>query len=190
MDTFIARGYIEGDIIHTPRQQQINVGQLPPILRTLLVTDGTVTKVLEAFFWEPVNVEAVSQQLHTATHAIDELSLTINEPYLQRDVILRGNRTGNIYVWAHSIIRTQILPDELTRELIDGRIGIGQLLRTKGLETYREIIDVFEGNAPATGEKCIGRTYRIYLQDIPAITVTERFPVALYSHSPQKRGTE
>lgn len=179
MDAFIARGFIEGGIITTPRQQQINVKQLPPILRTLLVTDGTVTKVLEAFFWEPVNVEAVDQKPVTASAPIDNLGIEQGETYLSRDVRLRGKESGDIYVWAHSIIRTRELPAEITRELIEGRIGIGQLLRTKGLETYREVIDVFEENNIDAGS-CICRTYRIYLHDVPAITVTEKFPVALY----------
>lgn len=179
MDAFIARGFVEGGIITTPHQQQINVGQLPAILRTLLVTDGTVTKVLEAFFWEPVNVEAVEQKPETATAPIDSLGIEQGETYLSRDVRLRGSESGDIYVRAHSIIRTRELPADITRELVEGRIGIGQLLRTKGLETYREVIDVFEENAPGD-EHCIGRTYRIYLHDVPAITVTERFPVALY----------
>src|SRR5262245_31461994 len=30
---------------------------LPPLLRALLLTDGTVTKVLEAYLWEPIRVE-------------------------------------------------------------------------------------------------------------------------------------
>lgn len=179
MDAFIARGFIEGGIITTPRQQQINVKRLPPILRTLLVTDGTVTKVLEAFFWEPVNVEAVEQKSATASAPIDSLGIEQGETYLSRDVRLRGKESGDIYVWAHSIIRTRELPAEITRELIEGRIGIGQLLRTKGLETYREVIDVFEENNVGA-DSCICRTYRIYLHDVPAITVTEKFPVALY----------
>lgn len=181
MDAFIARGFIEGGIITTPRHQQLNVQDLPPLLRTLLVTDGTVTKVLEAYFWEPVNVESVEQQLETATAPIDTLGIEKGETYLRRDVRLRGSESGDTYVWAHSIVRTRELPADITRELIEGRIGIGQLLRTKGLETYREIIDVFEENN-ADAEKCIGRTYRIYLHDVPAITVTEQFPVALYQH--------
>lgn len=184
MDAFIARGFIEGGIVTTPRQQQLDVQRLPPLLRTLLVTDGTVTKVLEAYFWEPVNVESVEQHIETATDTIDALGIAKGEAYLRRDVRLRGRESGDTYVWAHSIIRLRELPADITRELIDGRIGIGQLLRTRGLETYREVIDLFEQNAPDSGEKQVCRTYRIYLHDVPAITVTEQFPLQLYE---QKR---
>ncbi len=183
MDAFIARGYMEGGLITTPRQQTINVAALPPILRTLLVTDGTVTKVLEAFFWEPVNVEGVQQHAETAAAPRDDLAITAGETYLCRDVQLRGEKTGAVYVYAHSIIRTQQLPSDLTNELIAGRIGIGQLLRTKGLETFREIIDLFTESMD-NGTQCIARTYRIYLHDVPAITVTEKFPLPLFE---QKR---
>lgn len=180
MDAFIARGFIESGIITTPRQQQIDVASLPPILRTLLVTDGTVTKVLEAFFWEPVNVTAVQQHIETATAPIADLGITTGEPYIRRDVELRGEKSGNTYVHAHSLIRMQALPTDINNELIAGRIGIGQLLRTRGLETYREIIDLFEENHDIP---LIGRTYRIYLHDLPAITVTEKFPLRLYQQS-------
>lgn len=179
MDAFIARGFIESGIITTPRQQQIDVASLPPILRTLLVTDGTVTKVLEAFFWEPVNVTAVQQHVETASTPITDLGIASGESYIQRDVELRGEKSGNIYVHAHSLIRIQTLPADINNELIAGRIGIGQLLRTRGLETYREIIDLFEDNTTRDAP-LIGRTYRIYLHDVPAITVTENFPLRLY----------
>jgi chorismate-pyruvate lyase len=174
---------MEGGLITTPRHQTINVATLPPILRTLLVTDGTVTKVLEAFFWEPVNVEGVQQQLETATTPRDDLAIGAGETYLFREVQLRGEKSGDVYVYAHSIIRVQQLPPDLINELIAGRIGIGQLLRTKGLETFREIIDVFTENMD-NGTQYIGRTYRIYLHDVPAITVTEKFPLPLFE---QKR---
>lgn len=184
MNAFIARGYVEGGTIINPRQQRLNVEQLPPILRTLLITDGTVTKVLEAYYWEPVNVEAVDQHLETASSDIENLGIQPGERILRRQVILHGSVSGDSYALAESIIRTSVLPAEITTELIEGRIGIGQLLRTKGLETFREIIDLFEETATESHEKYIARTYRIYLHDVPAMTVTERFPVALYERKP------
>ena len=38
------------------------VSTLPPILRSLLVTDGTISRVLEAYFWEPIDTEMIRQE--------------------------------------------------------------------------------------------------------------------------------
>ncbi|MCR6653174.1 MAG: hypothetical protein NVV73_17545 [Cellvibrionaceae bacterium] len=43
-------GYLEDARIARPDGGWISLAELPALLRTLLVTDGTVTKVLEAFF--------------------------------------------------------------------------------------------------------------------------------------------
>ena len=37
--------------------------QLPPILRVILSTDGTVTSVLESFFWETVKVDVLTHEM-------------------------------------------------------------------------------------------------------------------------------
>ena len=42
----------------------VNWEQLPPLLRILLVTDGTVTKTLEAYYWERISVDQLAQALH------------------------------------------------------------------------------------------------------------------------------
>lgn len=47
---FRSRGFIEGGIVHNCEKAAMDMEALPPFLRTLLVTDGTVTKSLEAFF--------------------------------------------------------------------------------------------------------------------------------------------
>ena len=53
---FKSKGYVPGGIITNSRHENLDIEAMPPFLRTLLVTDGTVTKSLEAFFWEPVVV--------------------------------------------------------------------------------------------------------------------------------------
>ena len=59
---FRSRGFIEGGIVHNCEKAAMDMEALPPFLRTLLVTDGTVTKSLEAFFWENIKVEMRMQE--------------------------------------------------------------------------------------------------------------------------------
>jgi hypothetical protein len=58
---FKTRGFVPGGIITNARDESLALEALPPFLRTLLVTDGTVTKHLEAYFWEEVAVENLGQ---------------------------------------------------------------------------------------------------------------------------------
>ena len=51
------------------------MADLPPFLRSLLITDGTVTKTLEAYFWEPVQVQVLKQQELRITERIDALAV-------------------------------------------------------------------------------------------------------------------
>ena len=86
------------------------------------------------------------------------------------------------------IIRTQILPDELTRELIDGRIGIGQLLRTRAWKPTAKSL-MFS----RVTRLLQGKMHRPYLSHLSAgyspITVTERF-LWRSIHTRHKNGTE
>lgn len=188
LEAFIAKGYIASGIITNGRDESLDFQAFPPILRTLLVTDGTVTKCLEAYYWESINVEQLGQQLETLTEDIDGMGCKAGEAIIRRNVSLNGVDSGDIYAYATSIIRTAALPEDVRDGLLQGRIGIGQLLRKKGLETYREITDIFrEINKPVLpgsdtvycGE-LICRTYYIYLHDQPAIQVTEKFPYRLF----------
>lgn len=172
---FRSRGFVPGGVITNARAEELDLAALPPFLRTLLVTDGTVTKHLEAFFWEPVEVENLGQ--YTLTLEVDApwLALAAGASVLRRRVRLRGVRSARLYAEAESLIRLECVPERLRTELVSGHIGIGELLREKGLETYREIFDV----GSAAGDS-VYRTYRIVIGRQPAILITETFPCAAY----------
>ena len=57
---FRCDGYVPQGTIRDSWGHAIPLAELPPFLRALLVTDGTVTKILEAYFWEPVVVDTLS----------------------------------------------------------------------------------------------------------------------------------
>ena len=163
------------------------MASLPPFLRTLLVTDGTVTKSLEAYFWEPVAVENLGQEVVPLARDTPWLGLERGAEVLHRRVRLVGGHSGTVYAHAESRIRLTRLPADLRDELRQGRIGIGELLRECGLETYRELLDF--GVGPVQGlahvftvpdETLVHRTYRIAVGHQPAILITEHFPLSVY----------
>jgi chorismate-pyruvate lyase len=152
---------------------------LPPFLRSLLVTDGTVTTVLEAWFSEAVVVQVRQQSRFVLPAAIAPLGADVGETVLDRHVALVGATTGRVLATADSVLRLATMPDGLRDELVAGRLGIGELLRQKGVETCREIIAMM---LPVTiaARQSAGRTYLIHMNVRPVIQVTERFPLEVY----------
>jgi len=77
-----------------------------------------------------------------------------------------------------------VLPETTAQRLVENKIGIGELLRDEGVESYREILDLGVEKADETFwdiEKEVAyRTYVIHIEDKPAIEITEWFPVDLY----------
>ena len=174
---FKSRGYVPGGIVTNSKNEALHMERLPPFLRTLLVADGTVTKSLEAYFWEQVEVENLGQAPVGLKEDIPALDLHAGDAVLERRVRLHGVESGRVYAHAHSLIKLAALPEHLRDDLQQGRIGIGELLRERGLETYREILDM--GHADAAAES-LYRTYRIVIQHHPAILITETFPCSVY----------
>jgi len=83
-------------------------------------------------------------------------------------VALKGVQSGTIFALARSTVSLKHLSEEIGAALIKGDIGIGELLREKGIETYRDILS---------------RSYRIRMNKHPAIIVTEYFPTNIYERT-------
>lgn len=187
---FRCRGFIEGGIVHNINDDAMDMEALPPFLRTLLVTDGTVTKSLEAFFWEKIRVEKRWQEPVWLTQALPFIDAEPGDHALKRDVILKGESTADIYAYASSFLRMDLLEESIRQQMLEGKIGIGELLREIGLETYREIVDfgreLFQTNEHIDADpeyvEAIYRTYVINISGKPAMQITERFPIRLFQN--------
>lgn len=180
-------GYCESALLQGPNGAIIPLSDLPPFLRALLVTDGTVTKLLEAYFWEPVAVDTLEQRLETGGQPVPWVGLGVGDHCLLRDARLRGVNSGRAFAEALSVIRIDMIPKDFQRRLIDREIGIGVLIRDSGLESYREVLDVGldHEDTPLGGhrgdvQQIVFRTYRIFIGGRPVILITERFPLSLF----------
>lgn len=175
---FTSTGYLEADDLST----SLAMHQLPPFLRVLLTTDGTVTKSIESYFWEPLQVRNTGQQYRRLDADAPIIQCKMGERVLRRTVELTGEQTTTCYATAVSLIRTELLSEDLRSSLEAGQVGIGELLRECGLETYREIIAVGEsppGESPMS-DHVVWRTYRIVMAHKPFIQITEYFPLNVY----------
>lgn len=171
---FTSSGYLESGLLETPDHGTIDFKTLPAFLRVLLSTDGTVTKSLESYFWERVKVESVMQEMAVLDHEAPYIGKEAGDSVLKRKVVLRGENSENIYTLASSLICVELLSPSLQQELKSGKVGVGELLRECGLETYREILDIGQE------QDCVWRIYRIVMGHCPFIQIKERFPLDIY----------
>lgn len=156
------------------------IASLPPFLRALLVTDGTVTKALEAYFWEPVVVDTLRQEFIDAAAEMPWIEVEPGDQVMVREALLRGSDSNKHYARAFSVIRSRLIPASFRERLINREIGIGVLIRDSGLESFREVMEVGVEPESASGEQALFRTYRIIIDGQPVILISEIFPLALY----------
>jgi chorismate-pyruvate lyase len=177
----------------TAPAQSPDLATLPPFLRVLAVTDGTVTKSIEAYFWEPVEVEVLAHAHMNSDRDYSDIEILSGEPILRRCVVLRGKITRSAYAVAESILVAERVPAAMRRELIEGTKGIGELLRAGKRETYRELSAVRLADA---GEWAIHlgvekhaavmiRDYQIHVDGRAAIHIQETFPLLRFQPTAQ-----
>lgn len=162
---------------------------LPRFLRVLLLADGTVTTSLEAYFAEPIRIEPEAQTLRAHAQAEPLLEVGAGAQLIDRRVRLRGGISNRVYAYAESLLRPDALPEAIRADILAGRIGIGELLRNRALPSFREIVTFGSRSDGATRfqdpgcREALFRTYRIFIERVPAIVITEYFPRALYEEA-------
>jgi len=161
---------------------------LSAIQRMLLITDGTVTDVLEAYAKETVCVVKLSHSFTSADGEKPVLDLGPSERVLRRSILLQGVQTGTTFLYADSVIAPDRLPADVVNDLLETNQPLGKLLAHRRIGTYREIVGVgfepagecahFFGVEPTA--KMLFRTYRILVGDQPVMRITEKFPVTSF----------
>ena len=163
----------------------INFRTLSPFQRALLVIDGTVTKFLEAYTMEPIEVVL----LENSFREFDEKHIWLNSPSgtttIARQVKIEGKYSRKLHAYAVSLLVVDRLPEGVKEDLKTHPGGIGRVLLKHQLETRREVLWYGReeiDNIPAdvrqrTGGKFISRTYRILHKDDPFMMINEKFPI-------------
>jgi chorismate-pyruvate lyase len=164
--------------------------------RVLLVTDGTVTRLLEAYADEPMRVVKLAQSSQPAEGGAGlpgpgtcELQLADGEEVLHREVLLQGSATGRNYVHAESVVVASRLPRTLRDGLMLTDEPIGRLLDRHRTETFREVVAC--GRQPVgargahfgldAGACAISRRCRVLADTRPIMLISETFPSEPFS---------
>jgi chorismate-pyruvate lyase len=151
--------------------------------KALLVTDGTLTQLLEVFAGEKIRVRKLRQSQIAGGPA--PLALDAGEPVINRTILLRGEHRA--YLHAESWLVPARMPAGMHEALQRTDTPIGQLWKAARLETFREIVDFrHETNAEVaallgSGNELLARSYLVITGGRPMSLVVERFPIDLFT---------
>jgi chorismate-pyruvate lyase len=163
---------------------EINLRTLTPFQRSLMVIDGTVTKFIEAYTMEPVEIIRLGQEKRRLPTDHAWLEAPQGARVIARQVLLRGKYSYTIYAYAVSLVMPDRL-QEITKQglEIEGE-GLGRMLLNNQTETYREILwygkeqvnGLPDSIRRLTNNEFISRTYRIIADGCPIMLINEKFP--------------
>lgn len=165
----------------------VNLRALAPFQRALLATDGTVTKLIEAYTLEPVEVVRLSERRGGAAEADPWLEVEAGADVSRREVLIRGRYSGTLYVYAEALVAMERVPERIRERLVVQGEGLGRLLNEAELETRREVLwharerltDLPAAVRSGTDGEFVARVYRIIAGGLPIALITERFPCDL-----------
>ena len=120
----------------------IDAATLTPLQRILLVTDGTLTEILEAHFLERIELVKISERVVKGSELALDIPIGADERVMERKINLRGARSGTLYVYAVSHVFADRLDPSFQTELLETNIPLGRLWRSHRLETFKEIVSV------------------------------------------------
>ena len=164
----------------------LDVNSLDPLQRVLLVTDGTLTEILEATFLERIQLIKIAQKVIPATSSHAQLDPDKDEVLMERKILLSGAESGNNYAYAESLIAVDRLGSVFRHELVESNIPLGRLWLEHQLETFKELQEVRWQLAGGLSHyfRCpdssllLVRTYRVLSASRPIMMITEHFPMA------------
>jgi len=172
---------------------KLNFRALTAFQRALMVSDGTVTKFIEAYTLDPVEIIRLSQERYPLEDDHPWLEAEKNTDVMLREVAISGIYSNNLYVYGVSYIVPDRLPQDIRERLEVQGEGIGRILNDHRMETRREVLwfgrekvsDLPREISSVYDGDFISRSYRIIMGGKPIVMINERFPVmddALPSH--------
>lgn len=164
--------------------EPVNLRALSPIQRALMVIDGTVTKFLEAYTMEPIEVTTLGQSVQTLEVGQEWLEVKAGDDVLARHVTLTGGYSGDLYAYAISLTNPAAIPRDIRAAMEIQGGSVGRILLSSRIEQRREVLwygresvdglpdslrTLYEGDL-------LSRAYRIIVGGRPVIMIIEKFP--------------
>jgi chorismate-pyruvate lyase len=158
--------------------------------RILLLTDGTLTPLLEMYAGEEIEAVKLCQELREEK---GRSRLPPGRRILVRTALLRGRTSLRNLVHAESTVFLDRLDRQISRVLLETNAPIGRLLQGARTETFREVLGCGREPAGPRAEyflvpECspmIYRTSRIWSAGALIMAITERFPETQFRGVPR-----
>jgi chorismate-pyruvate lyase len=179
----------QSDLMRTDLQRSLKGSPIDPsrltsFQRILLTTDGMVTEMLEANYWERMVVELLFQEDYALEKELTDLECKRGEHVLDRRILLRGRMSHLARIYAESFIVRDRLSDFIRDGLLNSSKPIGLLILESRLETFREILGCVREEAGdiavhfqiEPSDRLISRRYRVIADGQPIMLITEKFP--------------
>ena len=176
------------------RPSQDFLSELSRFQRILMVTDGTVTELLEQYASETIKVKKLFEKVETEFEALIPTHKQYLEasdlPVLKRTILLEGQDTKTNWLYAQSSILLDNLHPGFRADLLASREPIGRLWEKYRYETFKIILDFEKRPANELSEYfdippdsiMVSRTYSVYSGNKPIMIITEMFPNTLFRH--------
>jgi chorismate-pyruvate lyase len=172
------------DLHDSLKDSQIDPSNLSPFQKILLIADGTLTNLLEAFLNEPIGVVKLSEKIVSITADILPLEIKVGTEVMERQILLQGKTSQRSWLYADSIIVLERVEEKFREKLIKSHTPIGKLWREHKTETFKEIVTYVQEPARHMADyfdikredKLLSRTYRVFSNRQPVMMITEKFP--------------
>ena len=162
--------------------------KLSLIQRILLSTDGSVTRILEAIYQEPVKVETLSQEVVKAGEALAaELGIAPEDEVNHRVVNLVNSQ--GVLIRAVSYAPLSRLSPDFKAPIMRRDEPIGRIMADLGIEARREVVGIDATTAEEElsrafnipiGSPLLRRRYNIIRRGEVFLNITEMFPYAFF----------
>jgi beta-ribofuranosylaminobenzene 5'-phosphate synthase len=172
------------------REIEKETGYLSPLQTILLLTDGSVTTLLEAISGDEVSVTTLSQVVATPGKDVAAaLEIETSEMVNHRTVVLKNSRTGEVLVYAVSYTPLLRLESGFTEDLMRADIPIGKILKKHAIESRREILHIGVRGSDEAITQVLGnrpgpflfRSYKIIRSGEPLMLIEEFFPASSFT---------
>lgn len=176
------------DIEENLAKSHIEPSRLSAFQRILLTTDGTLTEILEAYLFEPIQVVKLFEKIMATKQDISPLDLKAGSEVIERKVLLQGKISRKNFIYAESRLAADRLDLKFRDELLKSQIPMGRLWLEHKIETFKEIIDSSQELAEDLSnyfkiqreDRMLSRTYRVFSNHQPIMMITEKFPESYF----------
>lgn len=159
--------------------------KLSKLQKLILLTDGSITTLLEIITGKPVTVKTLIQEITKADYEFSELlEIEEGDNINYRVVILKNVGSETPLIYAESYTPISRLQKQFKRDLMKADVPIGKIMRERKIESRREIEKIESLFNDELSEifdvshhvPMLSRTYNIINNNMVLIRITETFP--------------